>query len=415
MLGKRIRYYRNRKNLTQEQLAQGICSVSYLSKFENGNSDASEDIIRHLCHRLDISYETVDNQEDIEKTKELLDDWYQEIKKKKLESAQEQQESLKEKVKSLEVPEVSLRYDLFKMRFLLASRKIEETKPLMELIYQLKEHFTKELEYYFYNFVGIYHFAINDLHTSLNYQKEAEKITNEIPLKDTTIAELYYQLGLLNSHLYLISSSLQYTYKALSIFDKDYNLERSSDCHILLGIGNHRIRNYEQSEFHYQSVLKLTNSTGNQHTKKIIYNNLGYLNSSQGKSENAIEFYKKSLNISHKFIKARFLIAKEYYKLEDAQKTKEWIQPGIKLSQEQMDKDYSFHFKILQLRVTNTFTVEYEMLLKNKAIPYFKEKHKWDHVAEYTEYLADYYFSNSQYKNAGLYYQQTIQARKKLN
>lgn len=56
-VGSKIRYYRMNKKMTQEELATGIISVSYLSKIENNQVATSMDIIDLLCEKLEISPE----------------------------------------------------------------------------------------------------------------------------------------------------------------------------------------------------------------------------------------------------------------------------------------------------------------------------------------------------------------------
>ena len=59
--------------MTQEELCQGICSVSYLSKIENGKIEASEEILQLLCARLEIAVTDLrDVEEDV---KGKLDEW----------------------------------------------------------------------------------------------------------------------------------------------------------------------------------------------------------------------------------------------------------------------------------------------------------------------------------------------------
>ena len=57
-LGILIRKERLKQNLSQEGLCKGICVVSYVSKIEKGQADASPEIISALLQRLGISYET---------------------------------------------------------------------------------------------------------------------------------------------------------------------------------------------------------------------------------------------------------------------------------------------------------------------------------------------------------------------
>ncbi|WP_226535515.1 helix-turn-helix domain-containing protein [Fictibacillus halophilus] len=53
-LNEQIRYYRNSLNLSQTALASGICSVSYLSKIENGLTKPSDEIYSLLFYRLGL-------------------------------------------------------------------------------------------------------------------------------------------------------------------------------------------------------------------------------------------------------------------------------------------------------------------------------------------------------------------------
>jgi HTH-type transcriptional regulator, quorum sensing regulator NprR len=69
--GEKIRYFRKTQNISQQELADGICSVSYLSKIENGQAVASEEIIMFLSNRLGKEIGNEDFRGDItEKIKE---------------------------------------------------------------------------------------------------------------------------------------------------------------------------------------------------------------------------------------------------------------------------------------------------------------------------------------------------------
>lgn len=56
-IGQIIKLYRYKQNMTQSELAEGICSVSHLSKIENGSKEANQDTINLLLERLGISQE----------------------------------------------------------------------------------------------------------------------------------------------------------------------------------------------------------------------------------------------------------------------------------------------------------------------------------------------------------------------
>ena len=55
--GSRLRELRKLKGMTLKQLADGICSISYLSNIETGKSTPTPDMLQALADRLGISFE----------------------------------------------------------------------------------------------------------------------------------------------------------------------------------------------------------------------------------------------------------------------------------------------------------------------------------------------------------------------
>lgn len=52
LIGQTIKWHRIRQGITQEQLAEGICSSAYLSKLENNQISFNKEIVSQLCERL---------------------------------------------------------------------------------------------------------------------------------------------------------------------------------------------------------------------------------------------------------------------------------------------------------------------------------------------------------------------------
>lgn len=68
--GYRIRRERIQRNWSQEGLCKGICTVSYLSKIEQGKTEASPQILRQLMERMDLKW--AEQAPDLEEGYELL-------------------------------------------------------------------------------------------------------------------------------------------------------------------------------------------------------------------------------------------------------------------------------------------------------------------------------------------------------
>ncbi|MGB8954731.1 MAG: helix-turn-helix domain-containing protein [Tumebacillaceae bacterium] len=61
IIGQNLRKYRLLKGMTQDELAEGICSVSQLSKAENGKTYVKRSILKELAERLGITVEKVES------------------------------------------------------------------------------------------------------------------------------------------------------------------------------------------------------------------------------------------------------------------------------------------------------------------------------------------------------------------
>ena len=69
-----IREKRLEKNWSQEGLCKGICAVSYLSKIEQGKTEASEEVLTALFKKLGIDWVT--DEKILSEGKNFIEEWY---------------------------------------------------------------------------------------------------------------------------------------------------------------------------------------------------------------------------------------------------------------------------------------------------------------------------------------------------
>jgi transcriptional regulator with XRE-family HTH domain len=74
-IGSAIRIKRKELKMTLEEGAEGICSVSYLSKLETNQIDPNIDFVERLVERFDLKEKIAYNQEQYEKDLITLTDW----------------------------------------------------------------------------------------------------------------------------------------------------------------------------------------------------------------------------------------------------------------------------------------------------------------------------------------------------
>jgi HTH-type transcriptional regulator, quorum sensing regulator NprR len=417
MVGQRIRYYRKTKGLTQEELAQGICSVSYLSKIEKGDAKSSEEVINLLCKRLGISPEEVDEG----KILEMLNEWNMMMVNRHFEKAEEAYQAIDENMKGISEPNLLLRFKLFKARYYLvhSTPNIELAKEYLDSVNELFEQLPNDLKFYLYTFNGMYYNYSKRYQDALESFNKADKQFNQTSnLSEIEAAIVYYFIGLTHNYLLHISSVANYAYKAIGIFDREYCYSRSADCQILLGLSYRRARNYEKAKYHLNLALKYSTVFKDKYTSGVILHNLGYVAACQNQHEKAIEYLKESLTYKESqswqnTASTVYTLATEYFTVGKKEKALELINKGLKLIN--TDHEVYYHLKKLEYQVTGKENdTEFTTFLSKESIPFFKEKGILEHEATHSELLADIYFDQGQYKKASLYYRIANNARKNI-
>lgn len=416
-IGDRLRFFRIQQNKTQDELASGVISISYLSKIENNQSLPSLEVVDRLCERLGIRF--LDEEEPM-----LLDelkDWYKLIISGEKEELNNLYPEIKDQMDRAKDSTTLVYFMLFEVRYFLQVRRLDEARKSLEKIHEIADIFTEELNYYLFKFAGLSNYIHEKYNDAYDCYKKAESIMLRTVLEKWEEADLYYSLGLTTSQLWKSTLCINYTNQALAIYQAHYNYKRSAECQILLGISYRRSDELSKAEDSYLLADKIANTLNNSNLKGFIHHNLGYLYSMQGKSDGAIKHYEKSIlfheevNYKQTFPTIHSIIS-EHYKKGDYKNGLDWVRKGLK-NLENSDNEcieFYYHFKTYQYLMT-THTIEFEEFLKGKVIPYFTEQNKSLFVADYSEILAKYYEKTFKYKLSSQYLKISIQALKKIN
>lgn len=415
-IGDRIRFYRIQQNKTQEDLANGLISVSYLSKIENNLSLPSLEVVDMLCEKLGIRF--VDEEEP--NLLEELKDWYKLMILQEKEEVECRYEELKEKTKQSRDSTSLVYFMLFEYRYFLLKRDLYEAENLHKKISEISDILTDELNYFNYKFIGLYDYLNNSYQSAYNNYKKAESILLRSVFDKWEEADLCYSLGLTSSQLWKVTLCIKYTTQALAIYQAHYNYKRSAECQILLGISYRRSEEFEKAEESYLLADKIANTLNDSKLKGHIHHNLGYLYSMQSKSEEAILHYEQSFLYNEQAERSGRLLnilclVLEYYKLGDYEKGLNWVRKGQEwLKSEEHFNEYSLHFRTYEYLMTET-NEDFELFLKEKVIPFFEKKNNSKYVSDYSEELARYYERSHKYKLASNYYRLANMTLKKIN
>jgi transcriptional regulator with XRE-family HTH domain len=416
LIGQKIYYFRKLKGITQKQLSQGICSVPHLSKIENLHEYPSADILKQLCNRLGISSNEIDSQRDLLSINLQLDEWYTKLISGNKEEATQQYSVLVTQIALFQEPDVLLKFNLLTIRYYLLLRDFDEASKMFKELQPFIKKLSSKLKYYYYLFNGIYFSFREDYLEALHSFNEAERVQEELKIQDP---EIFYRLAQVNLNMYRTYYSNKYADIALEIFDRTCNYVRSIDCQILLSINLTRQNNYAQAEKHLLNAQQLSRAFNNNEQLSIIYHNLGYLYFVQGYFQQAIKFFADSLNYSYdeeheKNVRTYHCLARSHYILNDVKTANYWLEKGNAIANHYNLTEFVHHYNALKCQY-NPDDNQLENVLKNDVIPYFEKKHKWYHVAEYSEILANEYSKRNKYKYSSHYYSLVNEARKSIN
>lgn len=410
--GKLIYHYRTINGITQQELASGICSIPYLSKLENSKLDhANDETVDLLLKRLNMDYPSF--QKDLQEIKDHLEEWYKQIRLKKIEQAKQSYLQLEEYF-SGEVLVISLHYwfELFKIRYFTLLNELDKANSIVTKVscsYEKKLSF--EQSCYFIYFTGILRCLEKEFNKGLELLSKAEsrfidlKVVNE---------ELFYHIALTHSYINNSALAIYYGEKALKLFNNIAHYPRSIDCQLILAINYTRVRNFQEAKKYYSNLLDIAKSTNDSKLTSKVLNNLGYLYSQSGEMDLSIDHYLESLNYKNPseayygYGNTIFGLAEAYLTKNDIKNALLTIKEGLS-SLHTEDKTNQIKLTIKYMEINQD--IKLKEYLEDTAIPYFIEKQNTINLCNVYEKLAHLYAGNFQYKNACYYYSLSIELR----
>jgi HTH-type transcriptional regulator, quorum sensing regulator NprR len=413
-IGRIIKMERINQGIKQIQLAKGICSVSYLSKIENGTVEASADVIQLLLKRLQLNIN--DLKSNFEHSSVFLDtlmEWYKNItitrnKKKAIEYfTRLQSESSK-----IKLPSAIILFRLFCMRYYLLLSEIEKIPEIIEKLNFFKDDFSSKEQYYYHKFMGLYYYLLGNFPESLIFFTKAKDFFNYYVTDDWEKSDTLYMYALSAIKLEQTLSCIHAAQEALDLFTKNINYTRSADCYILLGICYKKLGETEKALQSFYSAQQIVEQLNINELKGTILQNLGSLYAKIGETKKALQYYHRSLKhkegVNEKLITI-FSIVKEYSKSKNIDSLKKYIQKGLDLINglEDTYKEYYFHFHIYKT-MHEQKDEHFEELLKS-AIQYFEDIGDHRHAYKYSTLLSTYYFDTWKYKLSSIYMQKANQ------
>jgi HTH-type transcriptional regulator, quorum sensing regulator NprR len=418
MVGDKIKFYRKRRGMTQATLADGICSIPYLSKIEQGKTECSDEIVTLLCRRLEIPEDEQKTLDDSE-VENLLNAWSTSLNSDNLREIEAIYLKVKNAKQKISTPYLEMKFELLLLYQLIIQKKLIDADKQLALIETFSNDLPIHLTYDFHKLKAMLLLYKQDYKQSLFHYNQALHLIERSENKSSIeTADLNYQIAVVHAYLSKLSLSNQFARKALKMFQSEYDFQKVINCLILLGVNYRRVNDFMQAKECYIKSLKIANFLKENRALSMIHHNLGKLYSSMNERRKSIEHLTESLDLDglqkDEKIRTFYLLAKEHYELKELHLAKKWLTKGKKHLQKDQNIEYCYHFDILELEIISQCDESFVKRLV-ESIEWFTEKHFWFYVTEYAEKLATYYHNHSKYKNASEYYRIANEARKKIH
>ena len=298
LIGENLRKYRLLKGLTQDELAEGICSVSQLSKVENGKTYLKRDLLKQMAHRLGVSIERVESQDAmLEELSEQLQTAQDAMKAQKNEFALDY--ASKVKSTALEFGYISLVIKAVKLE----NHVLLELKRYQEAIDVVEELLKTQVE--------VEEIDLIDLHIQLGYSYEitgdrlsahryytmADDAFMNVDAESTVRLRVYF--GLARCHFFLHNNRMAYRF-----YEMTEALAEQLTMHLwrirakyMKATMLKRMGEWERAEELFLSVLKEAEENSLLLDIGYIHNNMGQLFQDRGEYGQAKVHYNRALQV----------------------------------------------------------------------------------------------------------------------
>lgn len=394
--GEIIKFYRQKVGLTQEQLGKGICTLSYVSKIERGQTACSLEIIELLSKRLHIDIkEEIGRLENMETQ---LHYWHKAIIMRKMKEVEEINKEL-EKIPTIVFSKYAALYQLIQARYYMINGDFKKTFTILQRLQNESSSLPSFEKNLLKHVWGIYYICNCITSKSENHHK-AIKILRKINKDEYSNLEYHYDLAL--AYYCIDSNVMAYAYaeKALRYFRETNNslMAITTEALMLLQIGNNLHYDLEELTESYQNLIYHSELLHAPDKKGMLLNNLGFEYFKRKDYASANRYYKEALNMTSKssltYLNRLFNCVESSFegKLQQKNIMLKKAQEGVLLAKQLNNRFYQLVFKLLILRIENK-REQYYSFMEKDVLPYFQLNEHTRFINKYGKELYDYYSS----------------------
>lgn len=399
-LGILIKFYREKKELTQEELGKGICSVTHISKIERGNTQYSPEITHLLSKKLGIDLEM--EMQSLQRYERLLDQWHDSMVLQQVSEI----ERLKIEVEMNSlflIQSVKNKYFLLQSRYYLLQGNLAQAENLLGKMIKNRKELTSYELHLLHHLLGITEGLKGDFKKALEYLLQINE-------KEYLNHEFYYQIAIAYHNLQFKVKAYHFSEVALDYFRKTNNFKKVIDAETikLINEGRNELWDFEELTERYNRLIAQCDILNESSKKAALLSNLAYEHSYTGNYESAKMYYEKTLALLEKNKKSPVylnnLIGYVYCSLhiegnQDERNLSHIIETGSRLAKEINDRSSSLFFNMLRLLHEEKRELYYQFI-EEKIIPMLEDSGKHQQLYTYEKTMYQYYLDQDRHEKA---------------
>jgi HTH-type transcriptional regulator, quorum sensing regulator NprR len=401
--GPLIKYYRIQKGLTQKELANGICSVSHLSKIENNGKEANEATISLLLDRLHISVKSAEEQEKIIGT--LLKQLNEKIYFYQKNDVEDTITQLSYYERIIPFTSYLHTYELYKMRCLLFLGHVDEADLQKEKLNKIKKSFSQHEIYLFHYYNTILYILKGQFEQADQRFETLFHVSH-----DSSSGEFLYYRSMVKAALQQSGHAIHFAKAALQSYMNEHNFIRILHCLMLLGINYTHSGIFEEAKSCFHHLERNATLLKEEHLLPQIYHNIGLLYKKLEEYDQAMMYLNKSLSLqlpqTNHYLVTQYVKGQVAYAMNLHVIAKEAFTISYTLSDTLNHKKYSILSKYYLLALENhSKSIQYVILT---VIPYLESSNEnKDDLLMFYQLLSKHYQSNDMFEKAILYLNKT--------
>jgi len=414
-LAERIRQLRIHKGMNQSELVDGICSIAYLSRIENGKIKPSKQFLEKISKKLDIDLQYLSDL-DTFNFKSTIQDI---SNKYRLNNSLTDKEVSLLEIYSLEMHSVPILLQIYGVliHYYILNQDIKNANRHYEKSLNLLpdrglEYFPEDSLFYFIA-CGNYFYSKQNFNKANDYYTNADKLLKE---EDGILrANLYYSLGLAKQRLFKSQQvSRQYSLKAYDLYE---NLNYTSNMISVLntlGVQYYLDNMFDEAKKCLKKAEELINLNENQTLMGMIKYNYGRIYQGMKDFDRAIAYFEDSLKINQNSKKEKVYslrgLIEVYSELKNWNKVNIYLNEAIQIVEDLNHLTYLYvdiRALVAELYKIRGDCYSYEKEMQ-QIISYSQKNDQLLLIKKLSIDLANHYFSVNAYKMAAKYYQTAL-------